>query len=509
MKAAAFIILLFMLLTEGCAVGPNYHPPKVVTPPTFGAANGSVSTNEPVANWWRQFHDAELDHLVAEALRSNYDIQIATLRIREARFQRNIAAADLFPTVDGTGSYVRSRGSKNVVLPLGNAGGSSGGNGSGSSSKAEKPKQENSSDVSPSPLSQQPSPFGQGGLPGATTDLYQVGFDASWEVDVFGGKRRQVQAAAAEAEAAAAGRRDLQVSLAAETARDYLELRGGQERLQIARDNLVAQRDILALTRSKEVEGLSTHLDVLRAESEVSQTESTLPPLEANVRQMMHALATLLARNPDDLRAELKEFEAVPAAPPAVPVGLPSQLLQRRADIKEAEREIAAASARIGVAQSDLFPKFALIGTLGLDSSQPGNLFNWESRYFLISPTVTWRIFDAGRILSNIRLQNANEQQATLRYRNTVLKALREVEDALVLYASERARRNHLEDEVKQNRDALKLARDQYEKGLVDFISVLDAERISLSSQDALDMSVTSVATDLVALYKSLGGGWD
>jgi NodT family efflux transporter outer membrane factor (OMF) lipoprotein len=345
-------------------------------------------------------------------------------------------------------------------------------------------------------------------LPGATTDLYQTGFDASWEIDVFGGKRRQVEAATAQVQVAAESRHALQVSLAAETARDYLQLRGSQERLRIARENLAAQKDALELTRSKRSVGLASDLDVARAAAEVAATESTLGPLEAAARMGAHALSILLGQEPGSLNAELENAQAVPAAPPEVPVGLPSQLLTRRADIKEAERQIAAATARVGAARADLFPKFALIATAGLDSSSPGNLFSWDSRYFLISPTVAWRIFDAGRILSNIRLQQTGAEEATLQYRNTILVALREVEDALVNYATERSRRIHLAEEFKQDQQALDLARQQYEHGLSDFLGVLDAERSVYAAQDSLAMSDVTVSTDLVALYKALGGGW-
>jgi outer membrane protein, multidrug efflux system len=209
------------------------------------------------------------------------------------------------------------------------------------------------------------------------------------------------------------------------------------------------------------------------------------------------------------LTGELSDPRPLPAVPPEVPVGLPSQLLKRRPDIKQAERQIAAANARIGSAQADLFPKFALVGSAGLDSTSAANLFDWDSRYFLISPSVTWRIFDAGRIMANIQLQRANEQEAVLQYRNTILKALREVEDALVSYATEQTRRNHLAEELKQNRQALELARKLYDQGLADFLTVLDAERNAYSTEDAVARSDEAVSTDLIALYKSLGGGWE
>jgi multidrug efflux system outer membrane protein len=503
------IVVLLAALGSGCAVGPNYQAPKIKSSPAFAELNSTVNANEPVADWWRTFHDPELDRLVREALDHNYDLQVAAMRIRESRAQRNIVAADLFPQVNADGSYVHSHGSKNVVLPLGGSGAQ------GTNSPAvvtPRPTALNNGNVNDnagnSPSAPPPNPFGQGGVPGATTDLYQVGFDASWEIDVFGGQRRRVEAASADFEAASQGRRDLQVTVAAEVARDYLELRGTQERLQIARSNLVAQNDILALTRSKRSVGFVTEFDVLRAASEVDTTEAGISPLEAQLKILAHSVSILVGQEPDELTKELSAAQPIPSAPPQVPVGLPSQLLQRRADIRQAERQIAAANARIGVAQADLFPKFALIGNVGLDSSSPGDLFNWGSRYFLISPTVTWQIFDAGRVLGNIRLQHANEQEADLQYRGIILKALKEVEDALVNYATEQTRRNHLADAVKQNQDALDLARRRYDQGLADFLTVLDAERSVFSAQDAYTQSSQSISTSLVALYKSLGGGW-
>jgi NodT family efflux transporter outer membrane factor (OMF) lipoprotein len=209
------------------------------------------------------------------------------------------------------------------------------------------------------------------------------------------------------------------------------------------------------------------------------------------------------------LSAELEAGRRLPPTPPEVPIGLPSQLIERRPDIRRAEREIAAANARIGSATADLFPKFAFIASAGLDASMPQSLFDWESRYFLISPTVTWRIFDAGRIFSNIRLQTANRQESVLQYRSTILKALQEVEDAIVNYATEQTRRTHLHEALDQNRQALWLARQQYDHGLVSFLNVLDAERTVFSSEDDLEQSDQTVTTDLVALYKALGGGWE
>lgn len=475
----ATIVLAGLLLLSGCAVGPDFHPPATNIEAQFGEiaklpAQHTQLVSQPVVatDWWNEFHDADLSRLIDAALQQNLTIKIAATRIRQARAERGVAAAELFPHVDMDAGYSRTRGSKNVTLPLGSTG-------------------------------------GKGGLPGVTTELYQAGFDANWEIDVFGGTRRKVEAAGADIQAAIEDRRDVLISLLAEVARDYLELRGTQQRLAVARENLASQNEILRLTRSQHTTGLASDFDVTRAAAQASATEATIFPLEARVRHMIHALSTLLARQPNELDGELEEAKPLPALPPEVPVGLPSELLRRRPDIRRAEHEAHAATARIGSAEADLFPKFTLTGNAGLDASSLSHLFEWQSRYYQISPTAVWPIFDAGRVASNIRLEKASRDESVLRYRNTVFTALREVEDALVSCATEQSRRDKLAETFAQSQQALEIARDRYAKGLSDFLAVLDAERTALSAQDVLEQSRQAVAVNLVALYKALGGGWE
>jgi multidrug efflux system outer membrane protein len=519
------IISLAGLALCGCTVGPNYKKPEAKLEKSYGElgtnADASTRTNaltqiKPVADWWTTFHDPELNHLIGEAIRKNYDLQIATARIRQSRYQRSISAADLFPEVNADAGYSHARGSKNVVLPLGSASGSSGSTpmtpkaapqavqNSGSGTSSSGSGSSTSSSGSPEPL----SPFGEGGLPGETTDLYQIGFDASWELDVFGGTRRKLQAATAELQSAVEYRRNVIVTLLAEVARNYLELRGAQERLAVARENLAAQTELLELTQSQRKAGLTDDLNVTRAAGQAAVTRSTIPPLESSVRRSIHSLSTLVAESPTALSAELETNAPLPAMPPEVPVGLPSELLRQRPDIRRAEREVASASALVGSAKADLFPKFYLTGNVGLDSSSLSQLFNWESRYFMISPTVSWPIFDAGKIISNIALQKANQQEAVLDYRNTILKAVQEVEDSLVTYTGDQTRRDALLEAYKQYRIATRLARDQYNRGIVDFLNVLNAQKNELAAQDEKVQSDEAAAVDLVALYKALGGGW-
>lgn len=535
-------VALALAVAGGCAVGPNYETPRIATAKKFGeirASSGStnavpsviVDSQSPVIAWWHTFRDPDLDRLVEAAVRENLDLQIASERIVQARAQRRVVASGLFPEIETDGGYNRARGSKNVVLPLG-PGGSGGGAGSaaGAASPSGQPAPKVASAAKADPPGDPPaatgagtlgggglganpsanilSPFGKGGLPGVTTDLYQLGFDSTWELDVFGGVRRNLEAARADLEAAVESRRDILVTLLAEVARNYLDLRGTQQRLAVANENLAAQKEILELTQSMRNSGLVSELDVARAAGQVATTAAGLPPLHSQTRQAIHALSTLLALDPTRLSAELEEPKPLPTMPPAVPVGLPSELLLRRPDIRRAERQLHAATARVGAAKADLFPKFALTGSAGLDSSSIGHLFDWQSHYFLISPTVDWPVFDAGRIRANVRLREAARRESLLQYRTTVLAAFREVDDELVAYTTEQTRRAALKEAVNQDRRALEIAQDQYRHGLADFLTVLDAQRAVLAAQDSLTQSDQTVATDLVALYKALGGGW-
>lgn len=510
------LVLAVLASLAGCTVGPNYKRPQVTLAAHYGELEshapgaavtaGTITTNTPAPEeWWRLFQDPLLDKLIATAARQNYGLQVAAARIRQARALRGIAAAELFPQVAGSAGYNRARGSENVELPLG--GGGSGGSGGTGTTPAPRLSAATVGANSGLPENQL-NPFGKGGLPGATTELYQAGFDANWELDLFGGTRRRVEAARADWQAAIEERREVLVSLCAEVARDYLQLRGTQRRLEVARRNIAAQQDVLELTRSLRQAGLADDLDAARAATQLALTRAAVPPLEARIRLSIHALSTLLAREPEELSAELTATRPLPVAPPEVPVGLPSELLEQRPDVRRAERELAAATARIGQATADVFPKFTLTGSAGVDATSLDDLFKWPSRYYSVSPTAVWPIFDAGRILSNVRLQQGNAAAARLQYHDVILTAFREVEDALAAYGAEQARRAALAEALDQSRQAVALARERYQRGLVDFLTVLDAQRTALTAEDALAESDQTVDTDVVALYKALGGGW-
>jgi multidrug efflux system outer membrane protein len=452
-------------------VGPDFQKPQPSIPAQWGELpqTGIVTSQEPVVRWWSVFRDPALDSLIERAVRSNLDLRLARARIREARAQRAFVAADRLPAVDVSGSYTRLRSSENV---------------SGSQSAGTS---------------------GSGG----SQDLFLAGFDAGWELDIFGGVRRSIEAADASLAASVENRRDVLVTLLAEVARNYLEVRGNQKRISIARANIEIQSKTLDLTRGRFEAGLGSKLEIAQAEAQLTTTESQIPALETSMKQAIHRLSVLLGQRPTALTSELSEIAVIPPAPPEVPVGLPSDLLRRRPDVRQAEWELAAATARIGVATADLFPRFSLTGSFGLTSADAGDFFDAGSRFWAVGPAIRWPIFDAGRIRANIQVQNARQEQALVVYENTVLESLEEVENALVAYSKEHSVRRSLVRAVDANRSALEISTELFSKGLVDFLNVLQAQGALSLSQDLLVQSDQRISTSLVSLFKALGGGWE
>jgi len=471
MKTKISLLLVSLTLLAGCAVGPDYHAPTLNAPAQWSEplAGGESSNATAIATWWKNFHDPELDALVDRAVAANLDLKIAGARVREARAQAGIAEADFGPTVDASSSALRQAASKNQPV-LG---------------------------ALPIPAS---VPF--------VNNVYQAGFDAAWEIDVFGGRRRAAEAATAEVAASEYNQQDAQVTLVAEVARNYIEVRGFQQRLAIARQNIQAQEDALAIAQERSKKGISSDLDVQQAATVLAQTQAQVPSFESGLETAMHRLGVLLGQQPGALQAELSASAPIPATPPEVPVGLPSELLQRRPDVRQAERNLAAANARIGVATADLFPKFSLTGDLGFESVSTSDWISPGSKFWSLGPTVQWRIFDAGRIRANIRVQDARQEQALDAYEQTVLTSFEDVENALVAYAKEQVRHRSLEQAVGTSKDALNLSNQLYANGLTSFINVLDAERSLYQTQDDLVQSDQAVTQNLIALYKTLGGGW-
>ena len=479
-----------MLVVIGCEVGPNYRAPRQPmpghweSPPTTQA---SITVEQPlqIERWWTTFNDPELDSLTRRAVASNYTLEQATERIREARASLGIATAGFFPLVNSSGSYQRSfsaQGGSVVITSGGGGTGTIAGGGTGTTTKK----------IGPRPH-----------------DLWQAGLDASWELDIFGGVRRSIEAGDATLEAAVEDRRDVLVTLLGEVATDYITLRGFQQEIVIARQNLEAQVRNAKLARDKKQLGTGTDLDIAQADSQTAGTTATIAGLESLEQQQIYAISILLSEPPTALDQELSGRQPIPIAPPVVPVGLPSELLRRRPDIRRAERQLAAQTAQIGVATAQLFPRFSLNGTLSVSGSRYEGLSNWGTRFWSFGPSFSWPVFDAGKIWSNVEVQKSLRSQALLTYRQTVLIALQEVQNALVAYAKEQQRRAALADAVGYNQRAVELATRRYNQGLTDFLNVLVAEGSLFSSQDALVQSNRAVGTDLVALYKALGGGWD
>ena len=459
----------------GCSVGPNYKKPSLGAPTAWiEAQQKGVDTRAgELARWWTVFEDPLLNSLVERAVQSNLDLRVAEARIREARAVRASAAAGLWPALDTAGSYTRSRSSENAFnVP------SQGGAGGGASGiKLER-------------------------------NFYNAGFDANWEIDVFGGVRRGVEAADAILEATEYSRRDVLVTLLGDVARNYIDLRGAQRRLAVARANVKTQQDSLELTRVRFDAGLASDLDVARAEAQVNATAAQIPNLESAIKEAAYSLDLLLGQAPGALWHELEKELAIPNLPSEVLVGLPSDLLRRRPDIRVAERQLAAATAQVGSAVADLFPKFFLTGLAGMESISAGDWFTAGSRYWSIGPTIRWPIFDAGRIRANIEIRNAQQEQALNQYEKTILAALGDVEKSLVNYSQEQVRYRSLTDAVAANRRAVEMAQELYVRGLNDYLNVLDTQRALYVTETELALSEATMASNLVALYKALGGGW-
>jgi NodT family efflux transporter outer membrane factor (OMF) lipoprotein len=467
-----------MFLAAGCSVGPNYKRPEVSTPPAWKEAqqSGIDAAGTDLARWWTAFNDPLLDSLVERAVRSNLDLRVAEARIREARASRVVVAAGAWPTLGTSLSYARNRSSQNAFA------------------------------ISPQGGSQGQNSSPQGGS--LDQNFYTAGFDTSWEIDIFGGVRRSVEAADASIEATVDDRRDVLVTLLGDVARNYIDLRGLQKRLAVARANLKAQQDTLDLTRVRFQAGLASDLDVAQAEAQANSTAAQIPVLQSSLKGAAYGLDLLLGLEPGALANELSQDAAIPSLPPKVLVGLPSELLRRRPDLRRAERQLAAATAQVGSAMADLFPKFSLTGVGGLRSISASDWFAGQSRFWNIGPTISWPIFDAGRIRANIEVRNAQQEQALTQYEKTVLAAFGDVETSLVNYAQEQERYRSLTAALAADRRAVEMANELYVRGLNSFLNVLDAQRSLYAAENDLAQSEAAMAANLVALYKALGGGW-
>jgi multidrug efflux system outer membrane protein len=471
--------VLLIVNVAGCMVGPNYRPPTMKIPAHWIGVDeqrtqgAQQATKTDLAKWWLAFDDPVLNEIVAQALSSNLDEKIAIARIREERAYLANSQGGLLPSIGLDGSYTRQRYSANT-------------------------------------------PFGEfPQLVPREENTYEAGFDASWELDIFGGLRRGVEASQADLAASIENARDVRVTLLAEAARDYVEVRALERRLQIVRASLRDQSDSLRLAQARFEQGFAPELDVTQARSLLDTTRAQMPQLEAELAQTVHRIGVLLGREPDALTAQLSDMVPIPgiedpdAIAVRIPAGLPSDLLRRRPDIRRAEREVAGATARVGVATADLYPKFYITGTAGLESISTSDFLLGTSRMWSVGPSMRWPIFEGGRIRAYIEARNAQEEQALLIYQKTVLNALAEVEDALVSYAKERTRHEALAASVQDFNRSQLLARERYEEGYASYLDVLEAQRSLYTAQDSLAQSDQQLIDDLIATYKALGGGWN
>ncbi|MEW6187715.1 MAG: efflux transporter outer membrane subunit [Thermodesulfobacteriota bacterium] len=457
---------MVMVCLSGCVtVGPDYKVPQTSVGNTWrNALKSDQATNnaEPqsLTVWWTLFDDPLLNNLMDRAVKGNLDLKKAQARVREARARRGAAEGGLYPSLDASGTGSRSRSSEETGT-------------------------------------------------GKTMELYRVGFDALWEVDIFGGLRRNVEAAEATLQAYRESQRDVLVTLLAEVAVNYLDLRTYQSRLSNTEKNLQSQKVTYQLTLWRHQAGLLDELAVQQARYTLENIRAQIPVLKTRLEESLNRLAVLVGEKPGELHQEMDKWKTVKIPPIELAIGVPADLLRRRPDIRKAERELAAQTARIGIAESDLYPKLKLNGSIGLEALGLSNLFSLGSRTLSGGLGITWPIFHAGIIRQNIEIQSALQEQALLAYEAAILKAQEETENALKAYAEEHVRYTTLLETVSAAERVLNLTRDKFEAGLVDFNQVLEAQSALWSFQDQIAVSRGNLCSFLVRLYKTLGGGWE
>lgn len=453
-------------LLAGCSAGPDYRAPHATPPTAFSILPATNSTaSEALSSWWLQFDDAQLNNLVTLALATNHDLRIASARVMEARALHRQAKFDFLPSPRGTAGYTHSQ-------------------------------------------------YSQAFEPGVSrvnrdVELYDVGFDATWELDLFGRVRRSVEAARATVQVTEENRRFMQITLISEVARNYFELRGTQNELAVSRRNAGNQEETLKITQARLEGGRGTQLDVSRAEAQLNSTRASIPLLEAAVSRSIHRLSVLCGRPPGDFQSQLETPVPLRATPELLAIGNPETLLRRRPDIRAAERQLAAATARIGMETADLFPRITFNGRIGLEASSISGLAKNGSDTWSFGPAITWAALDYGHVRARMKAAGARADAELANYEQTILLALEETENALMDYNRELARRGFLQASEHASASAATLARERYENGATDFLTVLDSERVLLEAQDQLAQSQTRTATSLVAVYKALGGGWE
>ena len=492
MPAARFAIpVLALLLLQACKVGPSFAPPHEPVPEHYAGAASDAGSGAPqlaeaappTSFWWREFHDAELDRLIEQTTAGNLDLKAAYLRIVEARVEVQSARAQGLPSLDAKAAYTREQ--------LGLAG-------------ILKSKGIGDSGPTASPAAQQLIAALERPM-----NIYQLGFDASWEIDLFGKVRRAVEAADARSAGAVESRNDLLVSLEAEVAQTYFQLRAGQTLQQITLELIAAQRDIVDLTRDRYVHGLAVEPDVESARGQLSNLEAQLPAYDQMIDTARHALAVLTGRTPEALDGQFAAAGELPPVPDNIPLGVPSTLARRRPDIRNSETALHAATAEIGVAVGSLFPDVSLAGAYGVRNTGTRYLFDWQSKFYSFGPSVSLPIFHGGALVANVRLSRAEAAEAALAYRKTVLNALEEVEDGLSAVHEDALRTQSLKETVAADERALELQLDAYRHGVISYIGALNVQLQAVQARQQLAQALLTQSTDLVRLYKALGGGWE
>lgn len=465
------IVAIVACFATGCAVGPDFQKPEIPVPVEW-SNTARLSASHSAVEWWKNFEDPVLESLLDRAITANFDMAIAVSRVRQARALVSTSQAPLFPWLSASGSFQRS--------------GTGGGNDS---------------------VVVQDGLLTSRGGGGSVENTARAGLDVSWEIDLFGGIRRSIEAAEAGTEAAEEFYRDTLVIVRADVASGYFNLRGLQARLQVANDNAEAQERNAEIVRKRHANGFANSLELNNAEAQVASTRANIPRLQSDIRRQMHALAVLLGQQPSALNTELEASGKDTVVPATVPLLLPSEVMRVRPDVRKAEADLHASVARVGVAVAELFPKFTLSALLATQGSQLGMLDSWENRLWTVGAGLTQPIFQGGRIASEVERQKALRDESVAAYHATVLRALKEVEDALVAFTLEGDRIVQLEISVDRSRRALAVAEDLYTSGLTEFLEVLNAERTLYAAQETLVISRSQRAINMVILYKTLGGG--
>ncbi|KLU21808.1 secretion protein [Caballeronia mineralivorans PML1(12)] len=485
-------------LLGACAVGPDYVKPEPQLPQAWDTHDQPGNASHPVAlpagqaadpQWWKQFNDPELDALEQRAVTGNLDIQVAASRLQQSRAARRIVGAEALPSVGANANYQRTGASSSGLMSL--------------------------LGVSNPPASQMANGTGYGnsGVQGNDVsepfNLYQYGFDASWELDLWGRTRRQIEAADALAQASDETRHETILAVVAETAADYVQLRASQASLNTATQMLDLAHRSLELTQRRRADGAATDLDVINAQALVSSLEAALPPLLQQNAHLIDALSLLLAQPPGTLAQELATAQPVPPVPAAIPVEVPSGLARRRPDIRRADALLHAATASIGVAKADFYPSVTLSGSFGMQSMSFASVGTWAARQFAVGPTLSLPIFEGGRLRAQLNLREAQQQEAALAYQRTVLGAWNEIDDTLSALSTEQQRRTSLAANVAQSDHAWQLATSRYQTGAGTQLDILATQRTTLAAKLDWIRSDTNVSLNAIRLYKALGGGWE